>query len=138
MYKCLTCNKEFKGHTGKNRANKYCSIKCQQDNIYHAYIERWKAGIESGMRGEYQTSRYLRRYMFEKYDYKCASCGWGETNQYSKTIPLELEHIDGNYKNNIEENLTLLCPNCHSLTPTYKGANMGGGRKDRKKYTMPA
>lgn len=43
--------------------------------------------------------------------------------------------IDGNYKNNREENLILLCPNCHSLTSTYKGANMNYGRKQRRKYT---
>ena len=44
------------------------------------------------------------------------------------------EHIDGNYMNNKEENLILLCPNCHSLTQTYKGANRNHGRQGRKKY----
>ena len=33
---------------------------------------------------------------------------------------------------NKEENLTLLCPNCHSLTPTYRGANKGNGKRDIK------
>lgn len=61
--------------------------------------------------------------------------GWGEVNPYTQTIPLEVEHIDGNYQNNTEDNLTILCPNCHSLTPTYKGANKGHGRKDRKQYS---
>ena len=41
--------------------------------------------------------------------------------------------VDGNYTNNKEENLTLLCPNCHSLTKTYKGANKGNGRHNRMK-----
>lgn len=59
----------------------------------------------------------------------------GETNPYSGTIPLEIDHIDGDYTNNSEDNLQLLCPNCHSLTSTYKGANKGQGRKDRKKYS---
>jgi predicted HNH restriction endonuclease len=27
---------------------------------------------------------------------------------------LQLHHIDGNRENNKEENLTLLCPNCHT------------------------
>lgn len=70
----------------------------------------------------------------EKYQCKCSKCGWGEENPFSHTIPLEVEHIDGNFQNNREDNLTLLCPNCHSLTPTYKGANKGNGRKDREKY----
>lgn len=88
------------------------------------------------MRGEYNISRHIKRYLFEKYNYKCSKCGWGEMNPYSKLIPLEIEHIDGNYQNNKEENLTLLCPNCHSLTATYKGANKGNGRKSRKKYDL--
>jgi len=70
----------------------------------------------------------------EKYIDKCAKCGWGEINTYTNKIPLEIEHIDGNYKNNNEENLILLCPNCHSLTSTYKGANRNYGRRQRKKY----
>lgn len=74
--------------------------------------------------------------MFEKYNAKCCRCGWSEVNQYTGNIPLEIEHIDGNYLNNNEENLILLCPNCHSLTSTYKGANKGHGRKDRGKYSL--
>lgn len=35
-------------------------------------------------------------------------------------IPLELEHIDGNNRNNKRENLTLLCCNCHAQTPTWR------------------
>lgn len=45
-------------------------------------------------------------------------------NKFTNIIPLEVEHMDGNYKNNEENNLILLCPNCHSLTATYKGANL--------------
>lgn len=70
----------------------------------------------------------------EKYQCKCSICGWCEENPYSHTIPLEVEHIDGNFQNNKEDNLTILCPNCHSLTSTYKGANKGNGRNIRKKY----
>ncbi len=41
---------------------------------------------------------------------------------------LEIDHIDGNSDNNSEENLRLVCPNCHSLTSTYCGTNRGNGR----------
>ncbi|MEN9582255.1 MAG: hypothetical protein RL641_209 [Candidatus Parcubacteria bacterium] len=41
------------------------------------------------------------------------------------------DHIDGNWRNNIEENLRLLCPNCDSLTPTFSAFNRGNGRKNR-------
>lgn len=40
-------------------------------------------------------------------------------------IPLELDHVDGDRCNNTRENLRLLCPNCHALTPTYRGRNIG-------------
>ena len=60
-------------------------------------------------------------------------CGWCEINKYSGNVPIELEHIDGNSENNSLENLKLLCPNCHSLTPTYKALNTGNGRHSRRK-----
>lgn len=93
-----------------------------------------KNGKVNGMRGKYQISMHIKKYIFEKYNNKCSICGWSKINPFTKTIPLEIEHKDGNFKNNSEENLILLCPNCHSLTPTYKGANLHHGRKDRQKY----
>ena len=128
--KCLNCNMEI-----KNR-NKYCSIKCQKEHEYKTYIDKWKNNETDGMRGNYQISMHIKTYLFKKYDNKCARCGWGEKNQYTGNIPLEVEHIDGNYKNNNEDNLIVLCPNCHSLTSTYKGANLNNGRKGRKKYSL--
>lgn len=126
--KCKNCLNEI-----SNRS-KYCSNKCQKEFEYKQYITKWKNGEVLGMRGDYQISMNIKRYIFEKYDNKCAQCGWGKINPYTKTLPLEIEHIDGNYKNNKEENLILLCPNCHSLTSTYKGANVQNGRKSRSKY----
>lgn len=129
-YFCINCGKELK------RKGKYCSTKCQQDFHYKEYIEKWKNGYENGINGKYGISLYIKRYLREKYNNKCAECGWHKINQYTKNIPLEVHHLDGDYTNNNEENLILLCPNCHSLTATYKAANKGSGRKDRKKYTQ--
>lgn len=125
---CINCNKPI------NKRSKYCSNKCQKEYQYKTYINKWKNNENDGMRGEYQISSYIKTYLFNKYNNKCARCGWGEINKYTNKIPLEIEHVDGNYKNNIEENLILLCPNCHSLTSTYKGANLNKGRKSRNKY----
>lgn len=128
---CLNCNKEFSRKTG-HRGNKYCCQQCQLDFQYKEYIDRWKQGLEDGMVGSLSISGHIKRYLFNKYNHKCSRCYWNEENPYTNKIPLEVEHIDGNYKNNKEENLTLLCPNCHSLTPTYKALNKGKGRKNRK------
>ena len=125
---CLNCKKIIKSK------NKFCSILCQKNYQYKDYIRRWKENKVSGIRGEYQISNHIKTYLFNKYNNECARCGWGEKNRYTGKIPLEVEHIDGNYKNNNEDNLTLLCPNCHSLTATYKGANLNKGRKSRNKY----
>jgi hypothetical protein len=51
-----------------------------------------------------------------------------------KPITLELEHTDADRKNNTRENLKLLCPNCHSQTPTWRVGNGHSGWK-RKKHT---
>ena len=86
--------------------------------------------IESGDIG--LPPRQYKNYLIEKYGNKCMECGWGEKNPTTNKIPIELEHIDGDSTNNNLSNLKLLCPNCHSLTSTYKGANKGNGRYSRK------
>jgi hypothetical protein len=51
----------------------------------------------------------------------CSMCGLDEW--LSNKIPLELDHINGVRSDNRIENLRVLCPNCHALTPTYRGKN---------------
>ena len=126
---CLNCGKLL-----NNIQTKYCSNICQADYQYKQYINRWKSGEETGLSGEYGISQHIRRYLMNKYSCRCQLCGWGEVNQYTNTTPLEIHHIDGDYKNNNEDNLQLLCPNCHALTETYKSHNKNG-RKQRAKYS---
>jgi len=55
---------------------------------------------------------------------KCEMCGIDEW--LGLDLTLELHHIDGNRFNNELNNLQILCPNCHSLTPNHshkKGLN---------------
>lgn len=62
-----------------------------------------------------------RRRVLEEQKFCCIKCGISEW--FSKPISLELEHKDGNNKNNSRENLEGLCPNCHSTTDTWRGRN---------------
>lgn len=77
------------------------------------------------------TSHNLReRLIREKiFSHQCSSCKL--TKWMSNPIPLELDHVDGNHENNFLTNLTLLCPNCHALTNTYRGRNIGASRGNR-------
>ena len=112
----------------------YCSNKCRADFNYKKKIISWKAGEIKTTIGAYGLSSFVRRYIFDKYKSKCCKCGWCEINTKSGKTPLQINHIDGNYKNNIEKNLELLCPNCHALTPNFGSLNKGHGRHNRKRY----
>jgi len=53
---------------------------------------------------------------------RCEECGWAKISPDGR-LPLELDHINGNSKDNRIKNLRVLCPNCHSLKPTHRGRN---------------
>ena len=122
-YYCLNCGKALEG------SHKYCSNKCQMDYEYKQWVTKYKEDNSIAKSTKWgQIPKVLKRYIFEKFENKCCKCGWHEVNPYTNTIPLEIDHIDGNAENNSEDNLQLICPNCHSLTSTYRGANRGHGR----------
>lgn len=122
---CLWCG----GNIGKN-ATKYCTRRCQQDYQYHTWLNKWKLGLENGHQSDLAPCDMLRKYLLIKYDNKCSRCGWNTKNPFIDKVILEIEHIDGDCVNNNESNVDLICPNCHSLTSTYKALNRGNGKRN--------
>ena len=123
---CLNCGKEI------NPRNKYCNNACHAEYERKQYIERWKRGEETGTIGKDDIAIAIRKYMFEKNNNSCEICGWHEVNPYTGLVPLQIHHIDGDCKNNSEENLQLLCPNCHALTENFGSRNKNCTRKDKR------
>lgn len=111
---------------------KFCSHRC--GSIWHNR-QIWENKCKRLEQGENLTSGCCKRYLIDKFGTACRKCGWNEINPVTNKVPTELEHIDGNSNNNTIENVTILCPNCHALTPTYKALNKGKGRfKRRERY----
>tara|TARA_R110001632_G_scaffold225077_1_gene357863 strand:+ start:116 stop:517 length:402 start_codon:yes stop_codon:yes gene_type:complete len=123
---CPVCGIEYRGR------GKRCSQKCVNDERRNEKIQLWLEGNHNGLRGKSQTAAWIKVWLRETKGDKCEKCGWNEIHTVTGNVPIELNHIDGNYLNNRPENLELLCPNCHSLTETYRSLNMGNGRPGRE------
>lgn len=98
---CITCGKPL-----SKRQKKYCSNACQQLYQYNAYIQNWLKESEQGT-------------------------AYSNSLSITNNSPLEIHHIDGDYRNNNLYNLQVLCPNCHSLTSNYKALNQAEETRTR-------
>lgn len=121
---CLYCNKEFtRARYSKKENPKYCSLSCQHEDRKLKSISLFENGL-------IRTSEAQRRILSEINGYKCVICNISEWE--GKKLTLQVDHVDGNPDNNQPSNLRLLCPNCHSLTPTYKGGNKNKPKMDSR------
>jgi hypothetical protein len=142
MKQCPKCNKEHK------KTGLYCSRSCGNSRVWSKEInesrsakltgrtvsrgpmdlDKWKANIKQAWLDKYNATPFAelgmenrRRRVFEEQNYCCNKCSINEWQGVK--IPLELEHKDGNNQNNERNNLEGLCPNCHSITDTWRGRN---------------
>lgn len=121
---CLAC-----GLVTPTPQHRYCNNRCQHEFQYRAFIEKWSRGEVTGLRRKGVVTGQIKRFLREKYGNRCCLCGWAECHPTTGVIPLTAHHVDGDWRNNREGNLQLLCPNCHSLTPNYCGHNNAKGRE---------
>lgn len=120
---CLNCGKQL-----SKSQNKYCSTICQNEYQRNQDVEKIFNGEMSGLKNAITSSPKikdsLRSYLLKRANYSCEICGCNWINPYSNQTILEIHHIDGNRNNNLEDNLQVLCPNCHAMTPNYRGLNV--------------
>ena len=123
---CLNCGNPINTH------NKFCNNTCYAEYNRKEYIKRWKNGEESGLIGKDDVAKPIKLYLRDKYSNSCQCCGWNKVNPFTGIVPLQIHHIDGDCTNNKEENLQLLCPNCHTLTENFGSRNNNCTRVDKR------
>lgn len=94
----------------------------------HSYVEIPLEEILENKHPQY-TSTKLKNRLFKTglKQKQCESCG-----EDDQSLSFELDHIDGDNSNHKLSNLRILCPNCHSKTPTFRGRNIRKVKKHTK------
>lgn len=144
MKHCEYCSKEFQCPNPYNgKEQRFCSRSCSTTHHYKTRTpeqlqeisdRQKKSAINYHKNNQsipifsktsnnktIPTYKAIKKYIFNEQNKCCNKCGLD--TWLGLPITLELEHKDGNTRNNLRENLELLCPNCHSQTPTWKGRN---------------
>lgn len=133
-FECKNCGKEFDRRIFKGRVPAFCSCGCHMLHKQKQAVENW---LSSGVLENKNigcgapNSHFVRRHIIEQQNHKCSICS-SPQEWAGKPMSFILDHVDGNSENNHRDNLRLICPNCESQTPTFKGRNKGNGRKFRR------
>ena|SRR5271165_2349215 len=122
QYHCLNCNEE--SPKGWNKTNKFCSPRCCGEYRKKVWLQENQERFREGL---LPSRKAIKRYILIRDGNICSICK-DPPEHNNKPLTMVLDHIDGNASNNMPSNFRLVCPNCDSQLPTYKGANRGNGR----------
>lgn len=75
----------------------------------------------------------MRKYLVKRKGNSCSVCGVSADSWNGKPMTLIVDHENGMASDSRIENLRLVCPNCDSQLPTFKGRNKG---KSTRTYTI--
>ena len=103
---------------GGNYANIKNNLQRLKVDTSHWTGQGWNKDQQLKEWGNYTKISQLKMHLIKFRGHKCESCG--NTEWFNQPIKLEIHHIDGDRTNNNLENLQLLCPNCHSITPNWR------------------
>lgn len=96
---------------------------------YKVYINSWLWGLEDGYIGKTkELSNHIKRYFVERFGTECWSCKWDGKHPIDGAQLTEFDHIDGDASNCSFDNIRILCPNCHSMTDTFRARNHRSAR----------
>lgn len=137
-------------HLGEYGSGRFCSSKCARgfstknsraeinDKVSKSLRGRQRIGqpckpdtadklrqvwITKLMESDFEDLSYesKRRRIIIEQDNKCNHCG--ASDWYGHELVLEVDHINGINDDNRRANLEAICPNCHSVTDTWRGRN---------------
>jgi Zn finger protein HypA/HybF involved in hydrogenase expression len=75
------------------------------------------------VKGIFRKGSVIKKRLRNIIPYVCSECGLGEIWN-ERPIVLQIDHLDGDNRNNELKNLSIKCPNCHSQTKTFAGRNV--------------
>ena len=134
VFDCAHCGKTCE--CTRSSVNVYCSNECQHLKQMQVKIQTWLKGEHKGWSGKCrQLSLFVRNHLKHTRGSACEICKWDGHHPDDGRSLTEIDHIDGDAENCRPENLKIVCPNCHSMTPTYRARNKNSKRiRNNKKF----
>jgi hypothetical protein len=103
-----------RGFTAEERARgNRARVEKRKQNVLALYQTDWNQLVAK------YGKKVWKHFLVEEQGGKCLKCKADSKDWMGQELVLELDHIDGNKRNDKRKNLRMLCPNCHSQTETY-------------------